>query len=54
MISFFDLAGHERYLFTFMYLSTCFRYLKTTMYGMSGQMPDYSFLVVDAETGVGG
>eukprot|EP01127_Copromyxa_protea_P021111 TRINITY_DN7170_c0_g1_i1.p1 TRINITY_DN7170_c0_g1~~TRINITY_DN7170_c0_g1_i1.p1 ORF type:complete len:563 (-),score=100.65 TRINITY_DN7170_c0_g1_i1:69-1757(-) len=41
VISFFDLAGHERYL-------------KTTLYGMSGQMPDYSFLVVSAESGVGG
>ena len=30
------------------------RYLKTTLYGMSGQMPDYSFLVIDALRGVGG
>jgi GTPase len=33
---------------------TLIRYLKTTLYGMSGQMPDYSFLVISAETGVGG
>lgn len=53
VISFFDLAGHERWsiLPPYAYPS---RYLKTTVHGMSGQMPDYSFLVVDAETGVGG
>jgi len=38
IISFFDLAGHERYS-------------KTTVSGMTGQMPDYCFLVVSAITG---
>jgi len=39
IISFFDLAGHERYS-------------KTTVSGMTGQMPDYCFLVVSACSGV--
>eukprot|EP01126_Amoeba_proteus_P042628 TRINITY_DN4640_c0_g1_i12.p1 TRINITY_DN4640_c0_g1~~TRINITY_DN4640_c0_g1_i12.p1 ORF type:complete len:348 (-),score=57.06 TRINITY_DN4640_c0_g1_i12:154-1197(-) len=41
VISFLDLAGHARYF-------------KTTTFAMSGQMPDYSFLVIDACTGVSG
>lgn len=39
VISFLDLAGHEKYL-------------KTTVSGMTGQMPDYSFLMVGANMGV--
>jgi GTPase len=39
VVTFFDLAGHERYL-------------KTTVAGMTGQMPDYAFLLVGANMGV--
>jgi GTPase len=39
VVSFFDLAGHERYL-------------KTTVSGMTGNMPDYCFLLVGANMGV--
>jgi len=39
VISFFDLAGHEKYL-------------KTTVSGMTGNMPDYAFLLVGANMGV--
>lgn len=39
IISFFDLAGHERYF-------------KTTISGLTGTMPDYCILVIDAQTGV--
>lgn len=39
VISFFDLAGHEKYL-------------KTTVSGMTGNMPDYCFLLVGANMGV--
>lgn len=39
VISFIDLAGHEKYL-------------KTTVGGMTGQMPDYCFLMVGANMGV--
>ena len=39
IISFFDLAGHERYY-------------KTTISGLTGTMPDYCILVIDAQTGV--
>lgn len=39
IISFFDLAGHERYY-------------KTTISGLTGTMPDYCLLVISAVTGV--
>jgi len=39
IISMFDLAGHEKYL-------------KTTVSGMTGQLPDYSMLLVGANMGV--
>lgn len=39
VISFIDLAGHEKYL-------------KTTVSGMTGHMPDYAFLMVGANMGV--
>lgn len=39
VVSFFDLAGHEKYL-------------KTTVSGMTGQLPDYCFLLVGANMGV--
>lgn len=38
-ISFHDLAGHERYL-------------KTTIYGLTGLIPDYAMLMVSANQGV--
>jgi len=39
VVTMFDLAGHERYL-------------KTTVAGMTGQMPDYALLLVGANMGV--
>jgi GTPase len=39
IISFVDLAGHERYL-------------KTTIFGLAGYAPDYSLLVIGANAGV--
>lgn len=39
VVSFFDLAGHEKYL-------------KTTVSGMTGNMPDYCFLLVGSNMGV--
>eukprot|EP01059_Diplonema_ambulator_P001801 TRINITY_DN11523_c0_g1_i3.p1 TRINITY_DN11523_c0_g1~~TRINITY_DN11523_c0_g1_i3.p1 ORF type:complete len:480 (+),score=126.33 TRINITY_DN11523_c0_g1_i3:44-1441(+) len=39
IVTLFDLAGHERYL-------------KTTIYGMTGCVPDYAALVVSANNGV--
>jgi len=39
VISFFDLAGHEKYF-------------KTTVSGMTGEMPDYCFMIVGANMGV--
>lgn len=39
VISFYDLAGHEKYI-------------KTTVSGMTGEMPDYCFLIVGANMGV--
>ena len=39
VLSFFDLAGHEKYL-------------KTTISGMTGHMPDYALLLVGANMGV--
>jgi GTPase len=39
VISFLDLAGHEKYL-------------KTTVSGMTGHMPDYCFLLVGSNMGV--
>ena len=39
IISFMDLAGHEKYL-------------KTTVYGVTGLFPDYGLLIVGANTGI--
>ncbi|XP_076054135.1 GTP-binding protein 1-like isoform X2 [Oratosquilla oratoria] len=39
VITFIDLAGHERYL-------------KTTVFGMTGHMPDFTMLMVGANAGV--
>lgn len=39
VITFVDLAGHERYL-------------KTTVFGLTGQLPDYASLVLGANMGV--
>jgi len=39
IISFMDLAGHEKYL-------------KTTVYGVTGMFPDYGLLIVGANTGI--
>ena len=39
IISFMDLAGHEKYL-------------KTTVYGVTGMFPDYGFVVIGANTGI--
>lgn len=39
VVSFFDLAGHEKYL-------------KTTVSGMTGYVPDYCFLLIGANMGV--
>lgn len=39
IISFIDLAGHERYL-------------KTTVYGVTGLFPDYGIVVIGANTGI--
>ena len=39
MLTFYDLAGHEKYL-------------KTTVLGMTGAMPDYACIVVSANNGV--
>lgn len=39
IVSFFDLAGHERYL-------------KTTIFGLMGQLPDFAMLVIDAQRGL--
>lgn len=39
VISFLDLAGHEKYL-------------RTTVTGMTGHMPDYCFLLVGSNMGV--
>lgn len=39
LLSFIDLAGHEKYL-------------KTTVSGMTGHMPDYCLLLVGANMGV--
>ena len=41
LVTFVDLAGHEKYL-------------KTTMYGMTGHQPDYAMLLVGANMGVVG
>jgi len=38
-VTFLDLCGHEKYL-------------KTTMFGLVGLMPDYSMIVVGANMGV--
>ena len=34
-----DLAGHEKYL-------------KTTVYGVTGMFPDYGLLIIGANTGI--
>tara|TARA_B100001093_G_scaffold517903_1_gene600889 strand:+ start:1403 stop:2743 length:1341 start_codon:yes stop_codon:yes gene_type:complete len=39
IISFIDLAGHEKYL-------------KTTVYGVTGLFPDYGIIVIGANTGI--
>tara|TARA_B110000908_G_scaffold102199_1_gene120439 strand:+ start:6982 stop:8331 length:1350 start_codon:yes stop_codon:yes gene_type:complete len=39
IISFMDLAGHEKYL-------------KTTVYGVTGMFPDYGLLIIGANTGI--
>ena len=39
LVTFIDLCGHEKYL-------------KTTMFGLVGLMPDYSMIVVGANMGV--
>lgn len=39
LVTFVDLAGHERYL-------------KTTMFGMTGHQPDYAMLMIGANMGV--
>nr|CDJ96435.1 Protein synthesis factor and Translation elongation factor EFTu EF1A domain containing protein [Haemonchus contortus] len=39
LITFIDLAGHEKYL-------------KTTIFGMTGHMPDYTMLMVGANMGI--
>ena len=39
VITFIDLAGHERYL-------------KTTIFGMTGHAPDFCMLMVGANAGV--
>ncbi|XP_014680921.1 PREDICTED: GTP-binding protein 1-like isoform X2 [Priapulus caudatus] len=41
VITFIDLAGHERYL-------------KTTVFGMTGHMPDFCMLIVGANAGIVG
>lgn len=39
IVSFIDLAGHEKYL-------------KTTVYGCTGMFPDYGLLIIGANTGI--
>ena len=39
VVTFIDLAGHEKYL-------------KTTIFGMTGHMPDYTMLMIGANAGV--
>lgn len=41
MITFIDLAGHEKYL-------------KTTIFGMTGHCPDYALLMIGANAGIVG
>ncbi len=40
MITFIDLAGH-------------YKYLKTTIFGLTSYCPDFAMLVVGANTGIG-
>lgn len=40
MITFIDLAGHQKYL-------------KTTIFGLTSYCPDFAMLVVSANTGIG-
>ena len=40
LISFIDLCGHHKYL-------------KTTVFGLTGYSPDFAMLVVSATTGIG-
>lgn len=39
VVTFIDLAGHEKYL-------------KTTIFGLTGHMPDYTMLMVGANAGI--
>lgn len=39
LVTFIDLAGHEKYL-------------KTTIFGMTGHMPDYTMLMIGANMGI--
>ena len=39
MITFIDLAGHEKYL-------------KTTIFGMTGHVPDFAMLMVGSNAGI--
>ena len=41
VLTFIDLAGHERYL-------------KTTVFGLTGHMPDFAMLMIGANQGVVG
>jgi len=40
LVSFIDLCGHHKYL-------------KTTVFGLTGYSPDFAMLVVSATTGIG-
>ena len=40
IITFLDLAGHQKYL-------------KTTIFGLTGHIPDFAMLVIAANAGVG-
>lgn len=46
IVTFLDLAGHEKYV------QTDSRYLKTTVFGMTGCAPDYVMLMVAANAGI--
>ena len=41
VVTFIDLAGHEKYL-------------KTTVFGLTGHMPDYAMLIIGANAGLVG
>jgi GTPase len=40
IVTFLDLAGHQKYL-------------KTTIFGLTGHIPDFAMLVIAANAGVG-